>query len=109
MPVRAVVLLLSGAVLAGAAAPSHEPANARAAAVVSIPAPVGLEKKLVDDAQDGKLDNVTLLDGALIASGVPDAEVPQEAERVRRTLAPSIAKAKAESSAHKRGEVLLKA
>jgi tetratricopeptide (TPR) repeat protein len=77
--------------------------------VTSIPAPVGLEAKLIDDAQHNRLDASKLLEASLIASGVPDAEVASEAKRVRAALAPAIARAKTQRTARQRGAVLLQA
>src|ERR1041385_9048339 len=107
MPFLAVVVLAP--LLAGATEPASAPDAAHGRAAVSIPAPVGLEKKLVDDAKDGKLDGIGLLEGALVASGVKDTDVPAEAARVRKALALAIAKAKAQKSAHNCGDVLLHA
>lgn len=93
-----VTALLSAGLATGPSAP-----------VKSVPAPKGLEKKLIADAQDGKLDTVSLLDAALIASGVADADVATEAKRVRLNLAPAIARAKTRSTARERGDALLRA
>lgn len=89
------------------AAPSAPAAPA--APVKSVPAPTGLEKKLIADAEDGKLDSLSLLDAALVASGVPDADVATESKRVRLNLAPAIARAKARSTPRERGDALLRA
>lgn len=74
-----------------------------------MPAPRGLEAKLVDDAKDGELDGMSLLEAALVASGVPDKLVPGEAERVQAALAPAIVRAKTRKTAAARGDALLRA
>src|SRR5690349_8616447 len=95
-----VAMLALVALFAVAAAPPS---------VTNIPAPVGLEAKLVSDAKDGKLDSLDLLEAALVASGVPDVDVAAEAKRVRDAMAPAIARAKTQRTAHARGKTLLKA
>lgn len=75
----------------------------------SVPPPRGLEAKLVADGKDGKLDQLGLLEAALVASGVPDGEVAAEAKRVREALAPAVARARTQRTAAGRGDVLLRA
>jgi tetratricopeptide (TPR) repeat protein len=71
--------------------------------------PIGLEKKLVEDAKDGQLDGLKLLEAALIASGVPDDQIPLEAQRARAAMASAIAKANTQADAASRGKILLEA
>lgn len=87
-----------------AAAPSPSPSPVR-----EVPAPKGLEAKLVDDARDGKLDSMSLLEAALVASGVPDADVGDEVKRVRAAIAPAVARVRARPTQHARGDALLRA
>ncbi len=101
---------IAACAFAAAPAAALEPTPAPAGAnVTAVPAPRGLEEQLVDDARDGKLDGMGLLEAALVASGVADADVPAEAARVRHALAPAVARARTQRTAHKRGDVLLRA
>ena len=75
--------------------------------VTKLPPLTALEKKLAAHALDGKLEGATLLDAALLASGVPEAEIPAAAKRMRAALAPAIARAKLETGEAARGKALL--
>lgn len=75
--------------------------------VTKLPPLTALEKKLAAHALDGKLEGATLLDAALLASGVAEAEIPSAAKRVRAALAPAIARAKLETGDAARGRALL--
>ena len=75
--------------------------------VTRLPPLTAMEKKLAAHSLDGKLEGATLLDAALLASGVPEGEIPAEAKRVRAALAPAISRAKAEPTEAARGRVLL--
>ncbi len=85
------------------------PTDLRLTQGFATPAPTGLEARLIADAQDGRLDDVTLVDAALIASGVPEADVAAEAKKLLAALAPARAQARLQTTAHKRGDRLLRA
>lgn len=76
---------------------------------MTVPAPAGLEAKLIADAADARLDQMDLLSAALIASGVKDVDVAAEAKTVREAIAPAVARARGESGGAKRGATLLRA
>lgn len=78
-------------------------------AVTSVPAPRGLEAKLLADAADGKLDELSLLEAALVASGVPDEQVSAEARRVKDAMAPAVEQARTQRTGAARGAMLLRA
>ena len=78
-----------------------------AAPVTSLPPLTPLERSLAAHARDGKLEGTTLLDAALLASGVAEAEIPAVAKRVRASLAPAIERAKAQKTEAARGRALL--
>lgn len=73
-----------------------------------IPAPSGLEAKLLADAADGTLQQLTLLEASLVASGVPDREVPAEAARATAALRPAIERARTQRDPRARGALLLR-
>ncbi|MBI1945495.1 MAG: hypothetical protein HYS27_07355 [Deltaproteobacteria bacterium] len=79
-----------------------------APADMRIPAPSGLEAKLLVDAADGALQQLTLLEASLVASGVPDRDVPAEAARAKGALAPAIERARTQRTAAARGAQLLR-
>jgi tetratricopeptide (TPR) repeat protein len=105
-PVATLLMSLLAAAPSGGTSGGHA---TRLAAVTTIPAPRGLEAKLVADARDGALDTMGLLEAALIASGVADDAVALEARRVREALAPAIARARQKRTAAERGDTLLRA
>jgi tetratricopeptide (TPR) repeat protein len=80
-----------------------------AAPVTSLPPLTPLERSLAAHARDGRLEGTTLLDAALLASGVPEAEIAAEAKRVRGALAPAVARAKVQQGEAARGRTLLTA
>lgn len=98
-----------------AAAPPAPPAKAPATAApaptrgFTIPPPAGLEAKLLADAADGKLNQLSLLEASLIASGVADRDLPAELRRARAALAPAVERARTQKSARARGATLLRA
>src|SRR3954468_6784422 len=75
--------------------------------VTKLPPLTPLERTLAAHARDGRLEGATLLDAALLASGVPAPETAAAPKRVRVALAPAIARAKLESDEAARGKVLL--
>lgn len=75
--------------------------------LTSLPPLTALERSLAAHARDGRLEGTTLLDAALLASGVPEAEIPAAAKRVRAALAPAIARASAQKGEAARGRTLL--
>ena len=77
------------------------------APVTSLPPLTPLERALTAHAGDGKLEGTTLLDAALLASGVPEPRIAAEAKRVREALAPAIAHARREKDEGARGKALL--
>ena len=80
-----------------------------AAPVTGLPPLTPLERSLAAHARDGRLTGTTLLDAALLASGVAEAAIPLEAKRVRAALAPAVARAKAQQGEAARGRALLTA
>ncbi len=76
-------------------------------AVTTLPPLTPLERSLAAHARDGRLEGTTLLDAALLASGVQEAQIPAAARRVRAALAPAIARAKEQSGEAARGRMLL--
>lgn len=78
-------------------------------AVTSLPPLTPLERSLAAHARDGHLEGTTLLDAGLLASGVPEKDIPAAAQRVRAALAPAIARAKAQQGEAARGRTLLTA
>ncbi|MDP3151889.1 MAG: hypothetical protein Q8N23_04430 [Archangium sp.] len=78
-------------------------------AVTTLPPLTPLERSLAAHARDGRLEGTTLLDAALLASGVPEAQIPAAAKRVRAALAPAIARAKEQTGEAARGRTLLSA
>lgn len=79
------------------------------APVTSLPPLTALERSLAAHARDGRLEGTTLLDAALLASGVPEAGIPAEARRIRAALAPAIARARTQQGEAARGRMLLTA
>jgi tetratricopeptide (TPR) repeat protein len=79
------------------------------AAVAGLPPLTPLERSLAAHARDGKLVGTTLLDAALLASGVPEQDIPAAAKRVRAAIAPAIARAAAQQGEAARGRALLAA
>jgi tetratricopeptide (TPR) repeat protein len=75
--------------------------------VTSLPPMTAMERALAAHARDGSLESTTLLDAALLASGVPETEIPTAAKRIRSALAPAIARAKTEPTEAARGKALL--
>ncbi len=78
-----------------------------AAPVTSLPPLTAMERSLAAHARDGKLEGITLLDAALLASGVPQAAIASEAKRIRAALAPAIARARVQRGEAARGRTLL--
>lgn len=78
-----------------------------AAPVTSLPPLTPLERSLTAHSRDGQLEGTTLLEAGLLASGVPEPEIPAAAKRVRAALAPAIARAKAQQGEAARGRTLL--
>lgn len=78
-----------------------------AAKVTSLPPLTPLERSLASHARDGKLEGTTLLDAALLASGVSEADIPAAAKRLRAALAPAIERARSQKSEAARGRALL--
>lgn len=73
-----------------------------------VPPPSGKEAALVDDAKDGKFDDVGLAEAALIASGVDDAHLEAAKKKLAESTKTARAQAKTQTSAKKRGDKLLK-
>ncbi len=105
----AVLLVLWAGAACGVAraAPTSIPISIDGDADIDVPAPRGLEAKLIDDAKDGRLDSVDLATAALIASGVDDKDVPRERDRLLAAIAQAQAQAKTQRSPKKKGERLL--
>lgn len=95
--------------LALAIAAAAPPAAAAPTRGFTIPPPTGLEAKLLKDAADGKLDQLSLLEASLIASGVADREVPSEVALASAILRPAVERARTQKSARARGATLLRA
>lgn len=109
---RAVVVFVAAALLGSTtslALSTPMPTDIRLQDGFAIPAPAGLEARLVTDAKDGTLDDVDLIDAALIASGVAERDVPAQAQALLAAIATAQAQAKTQSSAKKRGDRLLRA
>jgi len=69
-----------------------------------------LERRLLDDAGDRRLDQIPLLDAALIASGITEqAELSRWRDRLERRLAPVLADVDGTSPPAARGRALLAA
>lgn len=100
---------MNALVLALAIAAAAPPAAAAPTRGFTIPPPTGLEAKLLKDAADGKLDQLSLLEASLIASGVADREVPSEVALARAILRPAVERARTQKSARARGATLLRA
>ena len=79
------------------------------APVTSLPPLTAYERSLAAHARDGRLEGTTLLDAALLASGVPEAAIAGEAKRVRAALAPAVARARTQQGEAARGKMLLQA
>lgn len=99
-------MLACGAALC---APHVVAATPLAQGLAQVVAPVGAEAALFADAADGTLDSHTLLDAALIASGVADAQLATQRARVNAALSPAIARARLRTDLHQRGDALLRA
>jgi tetratricopeptide (TPR) repeat protein len=80
-----------------------------ASPVTALPPLTAYERSLAAHAKDGRLEGTTLLDAALLASGVPEAGIPAEAKAVRAALAPAIARARLQRGEAARGRELLTA
>jgi tetratricopeptide (TPR) repeat protein len=110
--IRAVIHLVVVVVVAllpataSAAAPTSIPGAVTLSSTV--PAPSGLEARLIKDAADGALDDVDLVSAALVASGVADADVAASRARLLERLAPARARAKAARGEKARGDQLLR-
>ncbi|MBI5495578.1 MAG: tetratricopeptide repeat protein [Deltaproteobacteria bacterium] len=74
----------------------------------AIPAPAGVEARVLLDGQDGSLDQVTLADAALVASGVTDADLAALRARLTEALAPVRTRARAVKAGSARGRALLR-
>ena len=57
------------------AAPTAIPVSVSLAEGFEIPKPKGLELRLLNDAQDGVLNDVDFVSAALVASGVAEADI----------------------------------
>jgi hypothetical protein len=75
--------------------------------LAAIPPAQGNEAKLLADASDGSLEQVTLLDAALIASGVPDTQLEQQRDLLWAQLEPAIAAARLRKTPREQGQALL--
>lgn len=91
------------------AAATMMPTDIRLQDGFAIPAPTGLEARLIADAKDGVLSDVDLVSAALIASGVAEADIPAQAAELREGIATARAQARTQTSAKKRGDRLLRA
>lgn len=102
-----VIVFVVASVLAAAAV--NIPLDVKLREGFRVPAPVGREAALVDDAKDGKLDKVDLSTAALIASGVSDARLEEQKAALQKAVASARARAQTQTTAKKRGNQLLKA
>jgi len=75
----------------------------------TVPAPQGLEARLVADAADGVLGDVDFVSAALVASGVDEAAVATTRAALLERVAPAQARARAAQGARARGATLLRA
>lgn len=94
---------------APAARPTSIPTNVRLSSGFTVPAPRGLEARIIDDARDGVLDNIDLASAALLASGVSEDGLGQEKIRLEKAIAGARAQARTQKTAKKRGDRLLRA
>jgi tetratricopeptide (TPR) repeat protein len=100
-----VVALLWSA--ASSSAPTAIPGTVTLSST-TLPAPTGLEARLIADAADGVLGDVDFVAAALVASGVPDDGIAAGRARLLERLAPARAAAKAAKGAKARGDRLLR-
>ena len=91
------------------AAPVNIPLDVKLRAGFRVPAPVGREAALIDDARDGKLDKIDLATAALVASGVPDAQFDDVKAALFRSTATARQQAQTQKTAKKKGDRLLRA
>ncbi len=97
-----------GCLMALASSPTTIPGSVSLGAA-SVPAPAGLEARLVADAVDGRLDELDFASAALIASGVADDDVLGRRRLLLDRLAPARERARAVAQPKARGERLLRA
>jgi tetratricopeptide (TPR) repeat protein len=107
-PVPITVVLLVGLASSAMAAPTSIPSNVKLQPGFMVPAPRGLEARLVADAADGTLDSVDLVSAALVASGVPEEGIAAEKVRLEKAIEGARAQARTQKTAKKRGDRLLR-
>ncbi|MCA2982046.1 MAG: hypothetical protein INH41_12990 [Myxococcaceae bacterium] len=76
---------------------------------VALAPPSPREAALLADAKDGALDTMDFTEASLIASGVPDAELPAARQALERVLSPARAAAKGLADPRARAARLLEA
>ncbi len=108
-PTFAVIVALALTSSTTLAAPTAIPTSISLTDGYEIPAPTGLEARLLKDAADGVLDDVAFIDAALVASGVKDDAIAAERKRIERAIAGPRARAGTQRDAKKRGAALLSA
>lgn len=91
------------------AAPVSIPLDVRLRAGFRVPAPIGHEAALIDDAKDGKLNTTDLATAALIASGVPDVGLNDARSDLFKATSTARNQALTQKSAARRGDRLLRA
>ncbi len=91
------------------AAPLQLPTDIRLKDGFTIAPATGLEARLIADANDGRLDDVDLVDAALLASGVAEVDLAAQGAQLRTAIGAARAQAKTQTSAKKRGDRLLRA
>lgn len=104
VPIAALLLLATSAM----AAPTSIPSHVKLQPGFMVPAPRGLEARLVADAADGTLDSVDLISAALVASGVPEEGIATEKVRLEKAIEGARAQARTQKTAKKRGDRLLR-
>jgi tetratricopeptide (TPR) repeat protein len=109
----AVVLGLLFALSWSSASPAQTfvdlPADVRLREGFVVGAPVGFERRMIDDAADGDFDDVDVLTAALVASGVPDARLVAVRARVAAVVDAARARAQHAATGRERGDRLLRA
>ena len=103
-----LVLGMALAATAATAAPTAIPSHVKLQPGFMVPAPRGLEARLVADAADGALDSVDLISAALVASGVPEEGIATEKVRLEKAIEGARAQARTQKTAKKRGDRLLR-
>jgi hypothetical protein len=104
------VVWLAAALWLQAAPPRAElPVDVDVSRGFSVPKATGLEERLLKEAAAGALGTVDFVDGALLASGVREAQLPQWRARLGAALEPLRNRARAGKGQAQRGRLLLSA